>query len=221
MNVTQDTTKEEEAHKVKSKERKKIEELCKDLDPSNDLMLELAKRIELEINRGGKNTSVKCLPTHISSLPSGEECGRFLSLELTTSSVKVCLIDIKASSEGSSGNPSSKVPMEVSSKEYGLHEELKTSKGEKLFGRLAECLRDFIQEEKLEKTQLSLAFTFPFAVDQESLTKGKLINWSKGFSCSGVIGEDVVQLLKGSLRNAGLDNLEVHGIIMSIVYGID
>ena len=206
MNATQDATRKEEAHKVKSKERKKIEELCKELDPSNDLMLELAKRIELEINRGGKNTSVKCLPTHISSLPSGEECGRFLSLELTTSSVKVCLVDIKASSERPPGNPSSKV------EEYDLHEKLKTSNGEKLFGRLAECLREFIQKEKLEETQLLLAFTFPFAVDQESLTKGELINWSKGFSCSGVKGEDVVLLLKDSLGKAGLGNIEVHSV---------
>ena len=212
MNVTQDVTRKEEAHKVKSKESQKVEELCKDLDPSDVRMLELAKKIESAINRGGKNTSVKCLPTHISSLPSGEECGRFLSLELTTSSVKVCLIDIKASSEGSSGNPSSKVPMEVSSKEYDLHEKLKTSNGEKLFGRLAECLREFIQKEKLEETQLLLAFTFPFAVDQESLTKGELINWSKGFSCSGVVGEDVVQLLKDSFRKAGLGNIEVHSV---------
>ena len=106
--------------------------------------------------------------------------------------------------------------MKVLSKDYDLHEKLKTSKGEKLFGRLAECLREFIQEKKLDTTQLLLAFTFPFAVDQESLTKGELMNWSKGFNCSGVIGEDVVLLLKDSLRKARLDNIEVHDIIMSI-----
>ena len=195
--------------------------MCKEFDPGNDRMRDLAKGIEFGLDaQGGKNTSVKCLPTHISSLPTGKECGRFLSLELTTSSIEICLIDIEGRSEEVASNQVvPKVPVEVFSKEYELSDKLKTSKskGEKLFDRLAEALKQFVQEKKLESTQLLLAFTFPFAVDQESLTKGKLVNWSKGFNCPGVVGEDVVVLLQDSLKKIDLKNIEVPTNISKII----
>ena len=34
---------------------------------------------------------------------------------------------------------------------------------------------------------------------------GKLIMWNKGFSASGVIGEDVVQLLQTQLASRGIE----------------
>ena len=193
--------------RMKSKDRRKIEEMCKEFDLGNDRLHDLAVMIKSEIDGKGNNNSVKCLPTYIPSLPNGKECGRYLSLELTTSSVKVCLIDIK---DDSGNNPPSKVPIEVLPKAYKLEGKLKTGKGEKLFDYLAVCLRKFIQEKELEKTQLLLAFTFPFAVDQKSLTRGELLNWSKGFNCSGVIGVDVVVLLKDALQKAELNNVEVN-----------
>ena len=36
------------------------------------------------------------------------------------------------------------------------------------------------------------------------LTKGILIRWTKGFNCEGVVGEDVVALLKTSLEKRGV-----------------
>lgn len=47
---------------------------------------------------------------------------------------------------------------------------------------------------------LPLGFTFSFPLTQIGLTKGLLINWTKGFSCSGVVGKDVVKLLKDAIN---------------------
>ena len=186
-------------------------------------MRDLAKGIESALDaRGGKNSSLKCFPTHIPSLPTGEECGRYLSLELTTSSIKISLVDFGLTPE----NPSymmypyktlTEAPKDIHI--FELSDKLKTgkSKGEKLFDRLAECLKEFLQEKQLEATQLQLAFTFPFAVDQESLTKGKLVSWNKGFNCSGVVGEDVVVLLEDSLKKLDLKNIEVSIIILRTI----
>jgi hexokinase len=47
--------------------------------------------------------------------------------------------------------------------------------------------------------RLPLGFTFSFPCKQEGLSVGRLTTWTKGFKCSGVEGEDVVQLLREAL----------------------
>ena len=48
-----------------------------------------------------------------------------------------------------------------------------------------------------------------FPCKQEGLAVGRLTNWTKGFKCSGVEGEDVVSLLKQALQRRGDVNIEV------------
>ena len=48
-----------------------------------------------------------------------------------------------------------------------------------------------------------------FPCKQEGLAVGRLTNWTKGFKCSGVEGEDVVSLLKQALQRRGGVNIEV------------
>ena len=48
-----------------------------------------------------------------------------------------------------------------------------------------------------------------FPCKQEGLAVGKLTNWTKGFKCSGVEGEDVVSLLKQALQRRGDVYIEV------------
>lgn len=54
--------------------------------------------------------------------------------------------------------------------------------------------------------RLPLGFTFSFPLQQLGLTKGMLARWTKGFNCSGVVGEDVVQLLKDAIARRGVSS---------------
>lgn len=65
-----------------------------------------------------------------------------------------------------------------------------------LFDHIASCLDNFTKEHKVSNETLPLGFTFSFPVKQEGLKKGVLISWTKGFSCEGVVGQDVVEMLK-------------------------
>ena len=47
---------------------------------------------------------------------------------------------------------------------------------------------------------ISLGFTFSFPCQQESLASARLTAWTKGFSCSGVVNEDVVKLLQEAIN---------------------
>lgn len=44
-----------------------------------------------------------------------------------------------------------------------------------------------------------LAFTFSFPCNQTSLRQAKLVSWTKGFGCTGVIGNDVVLMLQQAI----------------------
>lgn len=53
-----------------------------------------------------------------------------------------------------------------------------------------------------------LAFTFSFPCKQTSLREAKLVSWTKGFSCTSVVGNDVVLMLQQAI-----DRRKVYTII--------
>lgn len=64
----------------------------------------------------------------------------------------------------------------------------------------------FMREEKVSRQKMFLALTFGFPLKQTGLQKGVLIKWTKGFKCSNVVGNDVVQLLRDAIERKGVCN---------------
>ena len=58
-----------------------------------------------------------------------------------------------------------------------------------------------MKQEKLTKPNVHypLGFSFSFPCKQEGLASGRLTSWTKGFSCSGVVNEDVVKMLQAAI----------------------
>ena len=77
-----------------------------------------------------------------------------------------------------------------------------------LFDHIAECLATFVKEHNVSTEKLPLGFTFSFPLKQEGLTKARLVTWTKGFNCDGVVGEDVVRLLQEAILRRGVSHLE-------------
>lgn len=44
-----------------------------------------------------------------------------------------------------------------------------------------------------------LGFTFSFPCKQEGLASARLSTWTKGFTCAGVVGQDVVKMLQNAI----------------------
>ena len=89
---------------------------------------------------------------------------------------------------------------EFQSKIYALPQSIMTGTGDELFDHIAECLSMFIKEISIEAEKLPLGFTFSFPCQQFGLTKGVLTKWTKGFNCTGVVGQNVVELLEAALK---------------------
>lgn len=72
-----------------------------------------------------------------------------------------------------------------------------------LFDYVADCIADFFtkhaQDQAERRANIPLGFTFSFPLTQSSLHSGVLIKWTKAFEASGVIGNDVVQMLRQAI----------------------
>lgn len=127
----------------------------------------------------------------------------------------------------------------MQSKIYAIPNHIMTGTGIALFDHIAECLANFmkvtkfisitqiklqctfvlvskadlyfsfLKEHDVYEERLALGFTFSFPLKQLGLTRGILQRWTKGFSCSGVVGEDVVQGLKDAIARRGVSLNEV------------
>ena len=187
--------------------RRKVEDLCRDLIVNNDHIHIIEMRLRQAINKGLKKesqgtASVKCFPTFVTKLPTGEESGRFLALDLGGTNFRVLLMEI-----GSKGK------FLMDSKVFAVDQRIMTGTGEALFDHIAACLASFVKEKNLEKEHLPLGFTFSFPLIQEGLAVGRLAQWTKGFKCSSVEGNNVVQLLKDAIQRRGDITIDILAIL--------
>ena len=190
-----------------SERRRKVEDLCRDLVVNNDHIHVIEMRLRAAIAKGlNKEThekaSVKCYPTYVRRLPTGEEEGRFLALDLGGTNFRVLLMEIGEEKR-----------FEMDSQIFSIDQNLMVGTGEALFDHIASCLASFVKERKLEDEILPLGFTFSFPLIQDGLTKGRLAQWTKGFKCSSVEGFDVVDLLKQAIERRNDVTIDVVAIL--------
>ncbi|XP_047525152.1 hexokinase type 2 isoform X2 [Pieris napi] len=183
-----------------------IREECEVFHMSDKQIREIMSRLHNDLIKGlGKDTHpnsiVKCWNTYIQDLPNGKERGKFLALDLGGTNFRVLIINLGENH------------FDMKSKIYAIPTHIMTGTGLALFDHIAECLSNFMKENDVYKERLALGFTFSFPLRQLGLTKGLLQRWTKGFSCSGVVGEDVVQGLKDAIARRGDLKLSVMGIL--------
>nr|XP_033322397.1 hexokinase type 2 isoform X4 [Megalopta genalis] len=186
--------------------KQEIKDICKDLVLSDDQLRKVMERLDIELKKGlGKATHndsiVKCFTTYVQDLPNGTEKGNFLALDLGGTNFRVLLITLDG------------MNFDMKSKIYAIPQSLMLGTGTQLFDHIAQCLALFVKDLNLQDELLPLGFTFSFPLTQEGLTKGYLARWTKGFNCSGVVGEDVVALLEAAINRRNDVKIDVCAIL--------
>ncbi|MBZ3880769.1 Hexokinase-3, partial [Sciurus carolinensis] len=155
-------------------------------------------------------STVRMLPTYVGSTPHGTEQGNFLVLELgaTGASLRVLWVTLT----GIKGHR-----VEPRSQEFVIPEEVVLGTGQQLFDFAACCLSEFLDAHPVENQGLQLGFSFSFPCHQTGLDRSILISWTKGFRCSGVEGQDVVQLLRDAIQRQGAYNIDVVAVVNDTV----
>ncbi|XKL68834.1 hypothetical protein PGB90_006603 [Kerria lacca] len=162
------------------------------------LMNEIKKGLGAETHN---SATVKCYQTYIQDLPSGNETGQHIVLDLAGINFRVILVTLKKNSR-----------YEEQIRTYSFPLEIINGQHEKFFDFIADCLNLFLEDLNLNTKNLGLGFCFGFTVELEGLTKAILVHWSKWFSLPSVVGKDVVALLKDACKKKGLN---VHPILIT------
>lgn len=184
-----------------TKKRVVVEGLTREFVLPNDKLQRVADLLLHEFKRGLSNepSTLKMLITYVRDVSNGTEHGKFLALDLGGTNFRVLLIELDTNKFG------------MDNEIYAIPQEIMLGTGQQLFDHIAQCLLSFTESRNLPKN-LPLGFTFSFPCKQEGLTKARLITWTKGFKCSGVENEDVVQLLRESMKR-----LDVHIDVVAVV----
>jgi len=190
-----------------TRRRRLIEDCVRDLLLNNDHIHVVEQQMREAIKFGlqkdtHNNASVKCFPTYVRELPDGSEYGKFLSLDLGGTNFRVIFMELTKTKE-----------FMMDSKIYAIPQDIMTGPGIQLFDHIAECLSNFVHDRELEGHILPLGFTFSFPLEQKGLAQANLVRWTKGFSCEGVEGSDVVEQLQAALARRGDVKIEVCAIL--------
>ncbi|NXJ74243.1 HXK2 protein, partial [Trogon melanurus] len=165
-------------------------------------------RQEMELGlspEGNANSSVRMLPTYVCGTPNGTERGEFLALDLGGTNFRVLVVRIEP--EG----------IRMASEIYAIPTSTMQGTGEALFDHIVDCIMDFQLKQDLLEQILPLGFTFSFPCQQLGLNKAVLLSWTKGFSASGCVGQDVVQLLQEAAERKEHFGVQVVAVVNDTV----
>ncbi|EDW15717.1 uncharacterized protein Dmoj_GI22621 [Drosophila mojavensis] len=160
---------------------------------SDDALITIRNSMTRELLNGlGKDThsrsSIPSWLSYVQQLPTGDERGRFLALEMWPSNCRIMLV--KFSSEND---------IYMSSKSVIIPHTIAASRGTTLFNFLAHNIATFVRAKKVERDNLPMGIAFAFDLNKLSLDVGILIRWTQGYGAQSAIGKNVVQLLRNAL----------------------
>ncbi|XP_068145481.1 hexokinase type 2 [Drosophila tropicalis] len=184
-----------------------VRELMQSFVLSDYQVQEVYSRFYAEISKGLKRSTnsqatTKCFPTYVQDLPTGDEIGKYLALDLGGTNFRVLLVSLK-------GHHDALVEFQT----YAVPKDLMVGPGVDLFDHIAECLAKFVAKHDMKNAYLPLGFTFSFPCVQKGLKEAVLSRWTKGFKCPGVAGEDVGRLLHEAIQRRGDVEIAVVAIL--------
>ncbi|KAF1929043.1 hexokinase [Didymella exigua CBS 183.55] len=172
---------------------------------SSDKLKQIVNRFRVELDEGlaKHHQNIAMHQSWVHHLPSGNERGTFITLDLGGTNLRVCEITLHGhEKEG-------KEKTHLDQKQYKLPEELKKGDADALWSFIAEELEDFAKQNSLmnnfkKKRPMPLGFTFSYPATQARIDHAILKTWTKGFDISGVEDHDVAQQLREKIEERNL-----------------
>ena len=182
-------------------EGKFLDSLQDEFEFTLDDMKVLVERFHREMGEGlaGKPSSLKMLPAYVDRA-SGKESGKFIALDFGGTNFRVLQVHL----DGAGG-----AELDHTAK-FVIPGAVMRGTGTQLFNFIAQSIKKFFNYIEIDPDKKrELGFTFSFPMKQDSIASGVLINWTKGFTATGVVNANVVKLLNAALKKYGLDNIKV------------
>jgi len=154
---------------------------------------------EMRLGLAGKPSSLKMLPAFVDRA-TGKERGRFIALDLGGTNFRVMSVCLEGKGRAC---------VEKTGR-FAIPKAATNGSGRVLFDFIAKSVRKFLGERGVSSGEERLmGFTFSFPVEQNGIANGTLVNWTKGFSASGVVGKDVVAMLSDAFERNGVIGVRI------------
>ncbi|XP_049848868.1 uncharacterized protein LOC126316818 isoform X2 [Schistocerca gregaria] len=159
-----------------------------DIDIHRLELIRMAIQQEMEAGLlSNSASSLKMLPSYINRLPLNDISTTAYALDIGGTNLRILKVVLEQGG----------IIQNIFTNKYSIPHELMVGKGEDLINFIAQCLLESIDSEDKDAP---LGFTFSFPIRQTSIKKGYLIEWTKGFSASGIVNEDIAGLLEEELE---------------------
>ncbi|KAF2873354.1 hexokinase-2 [Massariosphaeria phaeospora] len=181
---------------------------------NEDKLLDLASRFSDTYRHLAKTSEEHFLVTPVTALPTGKEKGKFLSIDVGGTNLRVGFVELMGEIEKDAKDERSQPVQKIRrshEKNWPIEEHLKMDQAEDLFTWIGDCISNVIKDalsdtpvtESVESPfgqELLLGITFSFPMEQTRLSEAKLLPMGKGFamSCDLNLGK---MLLAGYARH--------------------
>ncbi|KAI0408412.1 hexokinase-1 [Xylaria palmicola] len=155
-------------------------------------------------------THAECmLPSFNHLLPTGNEIGQYLAVDVGGSTLRVALVELRG--READGRETEILRM----RSFKITPDIKRLEGMAFFDWMAMRIHDVIRKDGAANTQdpipMGLAWSFP--VEQISLGGGLLMGMGKGFlATSGLLGQDLGEIIRSACQKYGL-NVQLASIV--------
>ncbi|ORX61688.1 actin-like ATPase domain-containing protein [Hesseltinella vesiculosa] len=148
------------------------------------------------------------IPSFVTRLPTGQEQGTYLALDLGGSTLRVCAVELLGKG---------KVNVDEVKRTIGMTDPLRTGQVEPFFDWMADTVAMLLEKQHLDPAKpLSMGVSWSFPVDQTSLSDGTLLRMGKGFELQEMVGRDLKTLFHDAFQRKNL-NVKVTALINDTV----
>ncbi|KAK3207615.1 hypothetical protein GRF29_103g1513789 [Pseudopithomyces chartarum] len=190
-----------------------LQKLHSDFWISKSKLKEIVQHFRKELQDGlrSDNQSIPMNLTWVPHLPTGQETGQFLTLDLGGTNLRICTVTLHGDSPPSPSRSPSHHPKKYTLTQHHspLPPSLKTSPATHLWSHIATSLSSYLSSSPLLTSlspgeKLPLGFTFSYPTSQSRIDHAVLQRWTKGFDIPGVEGHDVAAQLREALDRENL-----------------
>ncbi|KAK4495648.1 hypothetical protein PRZ48_012916 [Zasmidium cellare] len=177
-----------------------------------DRLLAISQQLQKECKERLLKSEISMLPSYQHTLPTGNEQGDFLALDVGGSTFRIALIRLSGKTKpGYDGLQLRRI------RSFAIDEPIRSLKGQAFFDWMAERIGDMLGEYNhingTTNASLPMGLAWSFPVCQTSPRTGNLLAMGKGFNAThGVEGQDLSELIMKSCRRKGL-NVEMRAIV--------
>jgi hexokinase len=173
-------------------------------------MLSMSSALRVQYKAKLQESEACMLPSFCHALPTGQEKGTYIALDVGGSTFRVALIELR-------GRNAQQVPMVIKHMTTSkIDERIRKLPSAQFFDWMAGRIEAMLEHEKgllLSDTVIPMGLAWSFPIEQTSHRSGKMQGMGKGFAChEDTIGMDLAQLIESACVKRRL-NVRVDAIV--------